>query len=610
MKIVFFGNWNLGYITLNKLLQESFPISLVVTNFDLNDDDVYRNKIYELACQRYLPVYKSYRDILKYIDKGDVGFSIAYGNEIFKADILDKMKIYNFHPSYLPYYKGSSPIQWQIKNKESEWGMTCHEIDNGIDTGKIVKRDLYKIDGYKTYQILLDEYNAYFANFIYNSIAEIVDKTNSGETLQTITNSNLERDYKPRLFIPSDMWDNVIYDISDYFNRKRVLFFAGNRAELGIMFPVILEMSKYYYIDLLVLDTYFISGLQDLEEKKEFAKKNKYRVNFLKLTVRKNEDIYFESLPNVYIQVLDYLKKQEQYQYKYAIVLGDRIESFGFALAVFYGKIPLVHMAGGDVTEVPYYDSSVRHCISKMANLHLPFSRESEMVLRQIGEEEARICNIGNPSFDYERMQMLLSKNQIEEEFHIENKFCAVFTYHAGPLKTTIENLNEYKECLQGVLDSELDRIIITFPNHDPGSEEIFKYIDKLVDTDRMMIVKSLGTVKLHSIMTNFKAIIVGNSSMGLLETPYYTCPALNIGDRQINRIRGGNVTDVSVRRKDITDALNQMIREYDGNRKRYMKDKTIFGDGNAAVKTLDFLRKYDDVPNDKLILKKFVKRM
>lgn len=610
MKIIFLGNWNLGYITLNKLLQEGLPISLVVTNYDVNDKDVYRNKVYELACQRNLPVYKSYREVLEYIDRGDVGFSIAYGNEIFKTDILDKIKIYNFHPSYLPNYKGPAPIQWQIKNKEREWGMTCHEVDDGIDTGKIIKRGRYKIDEYKTYQVLLEEYNECFANFIYNNIVEIVEKTNLGETLQTITNNNLKSDYKPNLFVPKDMWNSTIYELSNYFNRSRVLFFAGNRAELGIMFPVILEMSKYYYIDLLVTDTYFISGLQDLEEKKEFVKKNNYRVNFIKMAVRKNEDIYFESLPNVYKQVFAYLKKQEQYQYKYAIVLGDRIESLGFALAAFYGKIPLVHMAGGDVAEVPYFDSSVRHCISKMANLHLPFSRESEMILRQIGEEEERICNIGNPSFDYERMRLLLSKEQIEAEFHIGSKFCAVFTYHAGPLKTTVENLNEYKECLQGVLDSELDRIIVTFPNHDPGSEEILRYIDKLADTDRMIIVKSLGTVKLHSIMKNFKTVIVGNSSMGLLETIYYMCPALNIGDRQINRIRGGNVTDVDAKKQNITDALNQITKEYDNSRKQYMKDKTMFGDGNAANKTLEFLKKYEDVSSDELIVKKFVKRM
>ena len=80
-----------------------------------------------------------------------------------------------------------------------------------------------------------------------------VEKTRTGEILETTVNSDLREDYKPNLFVPKDMWDSTIYEISNYFNRSRMLFFAGNRAELGIMFPVILEMSKYYYVDLLAL---------------------------------------------------------------------------------------------------------------------------------------------------------------------------------------------------------------------------------------------------------------------------------------------------------------------------------------------------------------------
>lgn len=51
MKIVFFGNWNLGYMTLEKLLQSSMDISIVVTNYDVDDHDIYRNKVYQLPIE-------------------------------------------------------------------------------------------------------------------------------------------------------------------------------------------------------------------------------------------------------------------------------------------------------------------------------------------------------------------------------------------------------------------------------------------------------------------------------------------------------------------------------------------------------------------------------
>lgn len=609
MKIIFMGNWNLGYIVLNNLLQRAIPVSMVVTNFDLDDQDIYRNRVYDLACQKDIAVYKSYRNILDYVERGDIAFSVAYGNEIFKTDILEKIKIYNFHPSYLPYYKGPSPIQWQIKNREEKWGMTCHVVDEGIDTGRILRRDNYIVNPEDTYQMALDKYNKHFSDFIVENIAGIIKKKKSGEEIETIENDTQGENYYPHLSISGHLWNSSINELADYFNRKRILCFAGNRAELGIMFPIILEMSRLYYVDLIVPDTYYISGLSDLEEKKNYIERHKYCVNFVKISVNEKEDIYFESLPNIYRKVFAYLKHQEHFPYQYAIVLGDRIESLGFALAAFYGKVPLVHMSGGDVAEVPYFDNNVRHCISKLASLHLPFSEESAATLEQMGEERGRICNIGNPSFDYGRLNLLLPKEQIEEEFHFGDEPCVVFTYHSGPMKSEEENLDEFKLCLQGVLDSEVGKIIVTFPNHDPGSEKVLDYIAMMPDTERMLVVKSLGTVKIQTILKNFKVIIVGNSSMGLLETAFYRCPALNIGDRQNERIRGCNVKDVAVNQQKITDILNDMIREYDNLKQESIRDQLLFGDGNAASRALEFLEKYKDVLPENMIVKKFVKK-
>lgn len=610
MKIIFFGNWNVGYITLGALLQKKVPISLVVTNYDKSDNDVYRNKVYDLACAQGIPVYKSYKDILCFIDNGDMAFSVAYGNEIFKSDILDRLKIYNFHPSYLPYYKGPSPIQWQIKNGEKEWGMSCHEVSADIDAGGIFKRDIYAVNNQTKYESMLDEYNDCFSGFICDSIIDILKKTKSGEKIELISNDALIENYKPRLSIPEDMRGSTLDEISEYLNLKRVLFFAGNRAELGIMFPIILEMSRFYYVDLLVSDTYFINGAEDLKKKRNFIKKNKYRINVVTISIGAISDIYYVSLSKIYEKTFTYLKKQKQFQYKYAFMLGDRIESLGFALSVFYKKIPLVHIGGGDIANVAYFDTNVRHCISKLANIHLVFSENSANTLRQIGEEDDRICNIGNPSFDYSRMQLLMTVEQIENEFHIGDCECVVFTYHSEPLKTDYENLDEYETCLKGVLDSKAGKIIITYPNHDPGSSEVIKYIEKISETDRITVVKSLGTVRFHSLMNGFRTIVVGNSSSGLLETSYYLCSALNIGNRQTDRMRGGNVKDVGVNQREITDALNQIIDKYDDCRKQYMEYKTLYGDGKAAIRAMNFMKKYDDVPSEQIIVKKFVKRL
>lgn len=608
MKIVFFGNWNLGYMTLEKLLQSSMDISIVVTNYDVDDHDIYRNKVYQLAITYQIPVYKSYKDILNILREDMIGFSVAYGNEIFKRDILEIIKIYNFHPSYLPYYKGPSPIQWQIKDRKDEWGMSCHEVDMNIDTGRIVSRKKYNIDSNITYREALDKYNQYFSEFIFFHIDKIVKKLNLNEHIKMFYNDSAYKNYYPYLCIPKSMFDETLRKVSDYLNRKRVLFFAGNRAELGILFPIILETSNLYYVDLIISDTYFLNGIQDLKEKEVFINKHKYSINIIKITTIDSGKTYFNSLPEIYEKIFRHIKKQKQYQYKYAIVLGDRIESLGFALAAFYGQIPLVHIGGGDIANVPFYDTNIRHCISKLSSLHMVFNDENKGVLKQIGEEGFRICNIGNPSFDYKRMNLLLKKDEIEEEFHIGEGICVIFTYHAGPLKSNEENLTEYKKCLKGVLDSSCDKVIITYPNHDIGSDGVIQYLDCMIPTKRVSVIRSLGTTKLHSIMSEYNTVIVGNSSSGLLETPYYVCPALNIGDRQTDRIRGGNVIDVEANEVLIKDTLNKIIMSYSEICKKNKKYKMMFGDGKSAIRAVEFLKSFDNKSNNEMIFKKFVK--
>lgn len=610
MKVIFFGNWNLGYLALKKMLDRNIVISAVVTDYDLDDEDVYKNRVYELACLSQIPVYGRYKDILAVIDEGTIGFSAAYGNEIFKQDILDKIKIYNFHPSYLPYYKGSSAIYWQIKNSEKEWGMSCHEIDTGIDTGEIVHRDKYSVHTEMPFAKAQDEYNIQFSDFIVDCVMEIVEKTDRKIPVETIANDHLKENYQCRLAVPKGMQHCTIKEISDYFNLKRILFFVGNRAELGILFPLILEASNYYYVDVVVYGSYFSNGGKDLEEKKNFIERNHYKVNIREIhSTADGEDTYFYTLPDVYKKVFKYLRKQEDYPYKYAVVLGDRIESFGFALAAFYGQIPLVHVGGGDVADVPYFDTNVRHCLSKMASLHFPVHDEGLNVLRQLGEDEARICNIGDLSYDYGRMNLISPIEKVEEEFGIGQGTCVVFTYHAGPFKSKAENLSEYTVCLKAVVDSKADRIIVTYPNYDYGAEDMIHFLDGMADSERITVVRTLGTPKLHALMSGFQTIIVGNSSAGLLETPFYMCPVLNIGDRQKNRPRGMNVTDVSADHDEITGMLNQIIDHYDEKKKQYEKGRTIFGDGNAAVKAMNVLKKYENTPNKELFTKKFVKR-
>ena len=64
----------------------------------------------------------------------------------------------NCHAGKLPFYRGRNVLNWAIINGESEFGITVHFIDDGIDTGDIIKQKTYPIslnDDYKSILLYL-----------------------------------------------------------------------------------------------------------------------------------------------------------------------------------------------------------------------------------------------------------------------------------------------------------------------------------------------------------------------------------------------------------------------------------------------------------------------
>lgn len=79
-----------------------------------------------------------------------IQFSLIVG-----ADILKKYwgKIVNLHNSYLPFYRGMSPISHAIRNGEKFFGVTLHLVDEGIDTGPIIGQKKFNIENHTNFQV-------------------------------------------------------------------------------------------------------------------------------------------------------------------------------------------------------------------------------------------------------------------------------------------------------------------------------------------------------------------------------------------------------------------------------------------------------------------------
>ncbi|WP_255210855.1 UDP-N-acetylglucosamine 2-epimerase [Methylogaea oryzae] len=95
------------------------------------------------------------------------------------------------------------------------------------------------------------------------------------------------------------------------------------------------------------------------------------------------------------------------------LLLGDRFEIFAAAQAALLARLPIAHIAGGDVTEGAY-DEALRHGISKMAQLHFVTNADAARRLRQMGEDPANVHNVGSPALDLLRDMTFWGRGQLE----------------------------------------------------------------------------------------------------------------------------------------------------------------------------------------------------
>lgn len=145
-KIVFFGTPKFAMPALNALHQEGFNIVLIVTKPDKPSGRHLKltpSPIKIVAEKLGYPVCDNIKDLsLKIEDlKPDLGIVVAYG-KIIPQKILDAFPLgcLNIHPSLLPKYRGTSPIQTAILNGDQETGVTIIKLDAEMDHGDVISK--------------------------------------------------------------------------------------------------------------------------------------------------------------------------------------------------------------------------------------------------------------------------------------------------------------------------------------------------------------------------------------------------------------------------------------------------------------------------------------
>lgn len=272
-----------------------------------------------------------------------------------------------------------------------------------------------------------------------------------------------------------------------------------------------------------------------------------------------------------------------------ALILGDRYEILGAAMAAHLLRLPIVHLSGGDVTEGSL-DDAMRHAISKLAHLHLPSNDASAQRLRALGESPDRIVTVGSTALDALATFEPLGRTALADRLggDLAPRVVAV-AYHSAtlaeepPAATLTTIVTAVRACAPDAT------LVVTGSNADAGGAEIDDAARRAAaDDPDARTVASLGQEGFWSLLHHADAL-VGNSSAALIEAPLIGVPVVDVGGRQAGRLRSPRTLHAEATPEAIRDAVAAALA------RPREPHASPYGDGRAVPRTLDALAGIDD---------------
>jgi GDP/UDP-N,N'-diacetylbacillosamine 2-epimerase (hydrolysing) len=325
-------------------------------------------------------------------------------------------------------------------------------------------------------------------------------------------------------------------------NKKKVCIVTGTRAEYGLLRLLMERIQESEYLDLQIIVTgahlSYEFGLtyRTIEEDGFYIDK--------KVEMLLSSDTEVGITKSMGLGMIGFADALNEANPDLLIVLGDRFEAFVAASAATVARIPIAHLYGGETTEGAY-DEAFRHSITKMSHLHFTSTDIYRNRVIQMGEDPDRVFNVGTTSIDNIKSMRLLSREEFEESINLKlNKKNLLITYHPETLGRS-SSVEEFQKILS-VLDVLEDvSLIFTEANADNGGRAINEAISGYVQNNnqKAVVFKTLGELRYLSAMQYVDAV-VGNSSSGLTEAPSFKVGTINVGDRQLGRVRSTSVID------------------------------------------------------------------
>ncbi|PHR62697.1 MAG: UDP-N-acetylglucosamine 2-epimerase (hydrolyzing) [Robiginitomaculum sp.] len=266
------------------------------------------------------------------------------------------------------------------------------------------------------------------------------------------------------------------------------------------------------------------------------------------------------------------------------VIHGDRPEALAGAIVGSFNNIYVAHIEGGELSGT--IDDSIRHAVSKLSHIHFVANESAKSRLLQLGEGEATVFIIGSPDLDLMDPKNLPSLGAAKQRYDIPFDEFSISMFH--PVTTEHHDMEKHAVNYVEALKASGQNYVVIYPNNDLGSEFILSQIERLRGLERFRIFPSLRIDHFLTLL-RYSKFIIGNSSAGIREAPFYNVPTIDVGTRQQNRSSGSSVKKSSYQPDDILSAIDEVS---DWKLSLHEDEKMHFGVGGSDKKFYSVLKK------------------
>jgi len=368
--------------------------------------------------------------------------------------------------------------------------------------------------------------------------------------------------------------------------KRKISVTTGSRSEYGILRPLLKAISTND-----ILELFLIVGGMHLSEKHGMTineiKKDGFKIFATVDMIPKGNSTYdmAEALGK---GISSFAKIFHKLRPDINLILGDRDEALASALAAYHMNIPNAHIHGGDKSKAGI-DEYNRHCITKISNIHFAATRKSKERIIKMGENPKYVFLTGSPSIDEVVTNKITNKSDLEIKYGLRFTGKEILLLQ-HPVTTQTEHSGKQIITTLKAISKLGNTTIAIAPNSDAGNKKIFEYLESFSKKYKFIkMYPSLPRADYLGMLKNC-AVLVGNSSSGIIECSYFNTQVVNIGIRQEGRERGKNVIDVQ--NESVNSIYSAIIKALKRKSRKDVINEHIYGKGNASATIIRYLER------------------